>query len=94
MPSTIETAVICATIAAIAAKKAHRKGVHMNNNTIAISTAAPAVLPVNITRKKIGNATYIVTTRFNGDKSHDMVKSIRLIGRDGGSFVETPKMTG
>ena len=33
--------------------------------------------------KRIGGTTYIVTTGFNGDKNHDVVKSIvRMIERD------------
>ena len=33
--------------------------------------------------KRIGGTTYIVTTGFNGDKNHDVVKSfLRLIAQD------------
>ena len=33
--------------------------------------------------KRVGGTTYIVTTGFNGDKNHDVVKSfLRLIERD------------
>jgi len=38
---------------------------------------------IAVSKKKIGTTTYIVSTRFNGDKQRDMVTSlIRLIGRD------------
>ena len=37
----------------------------------------------NVLEKKIGSTTYIVTTRFNGDKRRDIATAlIRLIGRD------------
>ena len=39
-------------------------------------------LPSTHTEKKIGGATYIVTTSYNGDKNYDIVKSVvRLIER-------------
>jgi len=42
-----------------------------------------AAVPVCITEKKIGNTTYIVTSRFNGDKGRDITAAlIRMVGRD------------
>ena len=40
-------------------------------------------IPPNNTKKQIGNTTYIITSNFNGDKSRDIIKSLRrLIERD------------
>ena len=36
-----------------------------------------------VSEKKIGTTTYIITTRFNGDKRRDIATAlIRLVGRD------------
>jgi len=44
-----------------------------------------AANPVSLAEKKIGNTTYIVTSRFNGDKRRDITTTlIRMVGRDMG----------
>ena len=48
---------------------------------------------VNKTEKKIGNTTYIITTRFNGDKSRNMGTSLaRIIKRDSSNSKELPSI--
>ena len=43
----------------------------------------PATVPASVTERKIGNTTYIVTSRFNGDKGRDIVSAlVRMVGRD------------
>ena len=42
-----------------------------------------AVIPESVMEKKIGNTTFIITSRFNGDKSRDITSAlIRMVGRD------------
>jgi hypothetical protein len=56
----------------------------MNEKTAAQATDSVNLLPAQVKgfNKKIGNTTYIVTSRFNGDKKRDMSSALVRLMRD------------
>ena len=62
----------------------------MNNNANlqenALPAAAPNFSPVRVVERKIGRATFIVSSRFNDGKQKDIVSTIaRLVQHDNNS---------
>ena len=54
-----------------------------NKNDMTAAESAPA--PVRTVERKIGKATFIVTSRFNDGKEKDLVSTIaRLVQHDNG----------
>ena len=55
------------------------------NTSNATNSGMPAAAPVRTVERKIGKATFIVTSRFNDKKEKDIVSTIaRLVQHDGG----------
>ena len=67
-----------------------RKGKHLlNNTTNAVKTTRPAAAPVRVRERKIGRATFIVSSRFNEGKEKDIVSTIaRLVQHDSDNKVD------
>jgi len=55
----------------------------LNNTTNAVKTTRPAAAPVRVRERKIGRATFIVSSRFAEGKEKDIVSTVaRLVRHD------------